>query len=214
MSDDGGFVSRWSRRKAQLRSGQAVSEPPIAPLPVDVPPLMGAEATPSTADAGVAEPPPRPPEPAPTLADVARLGPDSDFSRFVTPDVDEGVKHAAMKKLFADPHFNVMDGLDTYIDDYGKPDPIPEAMLRRMTQSKLLRLFDDEAPGTEAGAQGQPRVNVPAGAAAPALPQLLAAGPVDDALETQADEDTALRLQPDDAAQPGGAGPHRPGTRP
>ena len=30
-----------------------------------------------------------------------------------------------MKKLFSDPHFNVMDGLDTYIDDYGKPDPIP-----------------------------------------------------------------------------------------
>ena len=30
-----------------------------------------------------------------------------------------------MKKLFSDPHFNVMDGLDTYIDDYGKPDPLP-----------------------------------------------------------------------------------------
>ena len=30
-----------------------------------------------------------------------------------------------MKKLFADPHYNVMDGLDVYIDDYSKPDPIP-----------------------------------------------------------------------------------------
>jgi len=213
MSDVGGFVSRWSRRKAQLRSGQAVSEPPAATLPVDVPSLVAATATPPPADAGVAEPPPQPPEPPPTLADVARLGPDSDFARFVTPGVDEGVKHAAMKKLFADPHFNVMDGLDTYIDDYGKPDPIPEAMLRRMTQSKLLRLFDDEVPGTEAGAQGPPRLNVPAGAAAPALPQSLAAGPVDDAPEAQADEDTALRLQPDDAARPDGAGPDRPGTR-
>jgi hypothetical protein len=35
------------------------------------------------------------------------------------------VKNAAFKKLFADPHFNVMDGLDIYIDDYSKPDPLP-----------------------------------------------------------------------------------------
>jgi hypothetical protein len=31
------------------------------------------------------------------------------------------VKNAAMKKLFADPHFNVMDRLDIYIDDYSSP---------------------------------------------------------------------------------------------
>ena len=49
-----------------------------------------------------------------------------------------------MKKLFADPHFNVMDGLDIYIDDYSKADPIPEAMLRAMTSSKFLKLFDQE----------------------------------------------------------------------
>ena len=44
-----------------------------------------------------------------------------------------------MKKLFSDPHFNVMDGLDTYIDDYGKPDPIPLSMLRRMNQAAVAR---------------------------------------------------------------------------
>ena len=38
-----------------------------------------------------------------------------------------------------------MDGLDTYIDDYGKPDPIPLSMLRRMNQSAVLGLFDEEA---------------------------------------------------------------------
>ena len=37
-----------------------------------------------------------------------------------------------------------MDGLDTYIDDYSKPDPMPAAMLRQMAQSKFLGLFDDE----------------------------------------------------------------------
>jgi len=35
----------------------------------------------------------------------------------------------------------VMDGLDIYIDDYSKPDPIPLDMLKRMQQSELLGIF-------------------------------------------------------------------------
>jgi hypothetical protein len=61
-----------------------------------------------------------------------------------------------MKKLFTDPHFNVMDGLDTYIDDYGRADPIPKSVLRQMVQARMLGLLDDEM-------EEQP---VPAGAAA------------------------------------------------
>ena len=69
--------------------------------------------------------------PPPTLDDVAVLTRESDYSRFVAPDVDGGVSNAALKKLFSDPHFNVMDGLDTYIDDYSKPDPLPPACCAR-----------------------------------------------------------------------------------
>ena len=58
----------------------------------------------------------------------------------VTPEV----KNAAMKQLFTDPHYNVMDGLDTYIDDYSKPDPIPESMLRNMVSAQFLKLFEEE----------------------------------------------------------------------
>ena len=54
------------------------------------------------------------------------------------PEVDESLKRAALKKLFADPHFNVMDGLDVYIDDYSKPDPIPPDMLARLIQNRAL----------------------------------------------------------------------------
>ena len=54
------------------------------------------------------------------------------------------VKNAAMKKLFADPHFNVMDRMDIYIDDYSQPDPLPLAMLRQMNGAKFLNLFEDE----------------------------------------------------------------------
>jgi hypothetical protein len=145
-----------------------------------------------------------PQPPAPTLADVAALTRDSDYSRFVAAGVDEGVKRAALKKLFSDPHFNVMDGLDVYIDDYNKPDPLPTAMLRKMWQSKSLGLFDDEGEAKAALTQASPD-----GAREPAVPQ----SGLDEAVPPSPDENPDLRLQPDDeAGRPGpdaGAGPRQ-----
>ena len=180
--ETGGFLSRWARRKEQARSGgQAPSEPPaveIAPVP-DAPAAVASSAVASPIAAPEAAA-----EPLPTMADVALLSRDSDYSRFVASGVDDSVKHAAMKKLFADPHFNVMDGLDTYIDDYGQPDPIPMAMLRQMSQSKFLRLFDDE--------EEEKKNDTIATPANPAAPVSEPANPSDD--------DPDLRLQQDDAA--------------
>ena len=56
----------------------------------------------------------------------------------MAPDVSGEVKNAALKKLFGDPHFNVMDGLDVYIDDYSKPDPLPAAVARQLAQTAFL----------------------------------------------------------------------------
>ena len=81
--------------------------------------------------------------PLPTLADAQALTPESDFKPFMARGVAADVKNAAMKKLFTDPHYNVMDRLDTYIDDYSLPDPIPDAMLRQMVSAKFLNLFDE-----------------------------------------------------------------------
>jgi hypothetical protein len=72
------------------------------------------------------------------------------------PGIDPAVQQAAMKKMFTDPHFNVMDGLDIYIGDYSKPDPIPLEMLKRMVQSDMLNIFrkePDEKTQDEAKAQ-------------------------------------------------------------
>jgi hypothetical protein len=189
-ADDAGFLSRWSQRKVQARRGPVAEPAPVpavhAPEPVvpaDLPtvPLPLPEAAPA----------PRA-QPLPTLADVALLHRESDFSRFVVPGVDEGVQRAAMKKLFADPHFNVMDGLDTYIDDYGKPDPIGLAVLRQMTQAKALRLFEHE----EDEVQEVPDVH--------ASPDPLMATR-DPEPEPTSDDDPDLRLQQDHAA--GWSGP-------
>ena len=82
--------------------------------------------------------------PLPTMDDVARLTGDSDFSAFVARGVDAAVRRTALKKLFADPHFNTMDRLDVYIDDYTKPSPVSEAMLASLEHARnaLRRVVD------------------------------------------------------------------------
>ncbi|MDH5538188.1 MAG: DUF3306 domain-containing protein [Rhizobacter sp.] len=216
MSEEQGFLSRWARRKTQVRTGvevpagPSVGETPgkstLPAGPIE-PAAIGTAEVPVEA-APVVEPQAPAQEPPPTLEDVALLTRSSDYSRFVAPGVDGNVRNAAMKKLFSDPHFNVMDGLDIYIDDYGKPNPIPPAMLRLMRQSEFLGLFRDEEKSTE---QEPPKVEAsPDGATAPAeasspSPSLPAERPGAGAPPPPRHEDTDLRLQPDDAA--GRAGP-------
>jgi hypothetical protein len=88
------------------------------------------------AAAQAAEKPPAPAGEAPALPSPDSLTFESDFKAFMQAKVEESVKRAALKKLFSDPRFNVMDGLDTYIDDYSKDDPIPAAMLAGLQHSR------------------------------------------------------------------------------
>lgn len=143
-----GFLGRWARRKSDALQGKPLEEPAPAAAPggntgAIVPPPDG------TQSASAAAPPPGPDALVPaekelSLNDVRLLTKDSDFKPFMAEGVGPEVRNAAMKKLFADPHFNVMDGLDTYIDDYSVSEPIPESMLRQMASAKFLKLFDDE----------------------------------------------------------------------
>ena len=54
------------------------------------------------------------------------------------------LRNQAMKKLLTDPHYNVMDRLDIYIDDYSVHAPLPLEVIRQMNIAKTLGLFDDE----------------------------------------------------------------------
>ena len=203
MADDDGFLSRWSRRKVQVQRGL----PPDATAPT---PAAAAVAGPAAQPLPPVQPlpevaPDAPPAPPPlTLDDVAALTPDADFSRFVAPQVDGEVKNAALKKLFQDPHYNVMDGLDIYIDDYGKPDPIPASMLREMVQSKMLGLFREEEEAEAKAAAEAVAAKHPA-EAVPDTPAPQPAADPNSLPEPTPDEDPALRLQPHDDA--GRAGP-------
>jgi len=85
---------------------------------------------------------------------LANLGPESDFTVFLKEEVSEVVRRQAMKTLFADPHFNVMDGLDVYIDDYSISDPIPEEMMATLNQARTL--FGEPEASQETVAESAP----------------------------------------------------------
>ena len=142
-----GFLSRWARRKTDVRQGKPLDEPAA---PVKAAPGIALAASPAAIVPNPAQlsPPATPPAEAPekllSLDDVKALNQDSDFKPFMARNVGSDVRNAAMKKLFTDPHYNVMDGLDIYIGDYSIADPIPASMLRQMVGAKLLKIFDDE----------------------------------------------------------------------
>jgi hypothetical protein len=197
---DDGFLSRWSRRKAQARRAAAVSEKAMAPATSEERITSGqAKSGPTPLKVEPAEV--QRGEPLPTLADVAQLTPASDFSRFVADGVDANVKNAALSKLFADPHFNVMDGLDVYIDDYGRPDPVPASMLAKIAQAKFLGLVVDG--GEEPAVRGTDVLKHDANDIEPSLACADAIPPE----EIAADENTDLQLQPHDATGRAGAEP-------
>lgn len=97
---------------------------------------------------------------------MQRLDAQADFAPFVALDVAPAVRNAALKKLFADPHFKVMDGLDIYIDDYSQPDPLPLALLRRSVGAQFLGVVEPESPESPAQPPVQPPVQ-PAPSASP-----------------------------------------------
>jgi len=205
-----GFLERWSRRKLEGRTAEATEPGRALPDPA-FPPTQAPEAPPVPQAVPMPEPAPLHPEFVPggdaektpplTLADVEGLGLESDFRPFLSRGVVPEVKNAAFRKLFSDPHFNVMDGLDTYVDDYSNPTPMPASILRQMASAKFLRLFDEEpmndSPGTveplgvgDAGESAESGV-LPRPPSADAQP-----------VSQQADDHHAdLRLQPDDAAR-------------
>lgn len=141
MSAEESFFSRWARRKAQAR-GPAALVDPARPEPGSEgevarqrPP---ATSSPRPVSDGAVQQAPAPTE-ALTLADVQRLQPGEEIARFMARQVAPEVRRAALKKLFADPHFQVMDGLDVYIDDYSVPSPLaPEEVAQLLGREGLL----------------------------------------------------------------------------
>ena len=99
---DENFLSRWSRRKQTVKSGE-LSEPEeslettdgLSVAQEEVPPLTDADMPP-----------------------IESLTEDSDYSGFMSPGVSEELRQIALRKLFSSAAFNVVDGLDDYDEDF------------------------------------------------------------------------------------------------
>lgn len=200
-----GFLGRWSRRKLDTDAGRPLAVPPVPPAPPASPP--GPQAGVVQTEAATESPAPA----LPTLADAQSLSLDADFRPFVAREVAPEVRNLAFKKLFADPHFNVMDGLDTYIDDYTIPSPLPLDVLKRMASAQVLGLVE---PEPEAPSSVVTPVNVaqcgvcnefPSQPLPPAVTSDGETGSGEPASRTP-DDHADLRLQPDDATPAPGAG--------
>lgn len=118
------FFARWAKKNAE--SAKASESLPDTDAGALVP--ESAESADVTSE----------PQALPTMDDVAKLTHDSDYSGFMAQGVDESVKRSAMKKLFTDPHFNIMDGLDVYIEDFNKFEPMTPAFIAGLSHAKGL----------------------------------------------------------------------------
>jgi hypothetical protein len=143
-ADKEAFLSRWSRLKREQ------AQEPSAP------------AAPAGEAGKDAEAPPLPP--------VESLTPASDFAPFMHPKVTQAVRRVALKKLFADPHFNVPDLNEAYSGDWTGGDPISEELLKTLNQARTV-LYREEAeahaqeeaaPAKEETAKAQPAEGAPA----------------------------------------------------
>ncbi|MDH3320606.1 MAG: DUF3306 domain-containing protein [Betaproteobacteria bacterium] len=142
--DQDDFLRRWSRRKLQ-----EAARPPEP---------KRAESKPAAAGE------------APPLPAIDSLTFESDFKAFMHAKVEDSVKRAALKKLFADPRFNVIDFMDVYIDDYTKDDPIPAAMMARLQHSRTT-LFGREEEKKKDETREEPKPEELAQAPGPAEEQ-------------------------------------------
>lgn len=222
-----GFLGRWSRRKIEVLEGKPLDEPlpePKASRPEELAARTVQSTAPAVARASEPAPEaaPAPDVALPTMEDVGQLTPQSDFSPFVARGVTPEVSNAAMKKLFADPHYNIMDGLDIYIDDYSLPDPLPESMMRQMVSAQFLNLFDEkkdeskdgpgvalrddaDSPAAQTVAESQPASPVPTdnnpdSSETSLTPLPGPASRVNQPLDTDDHANTDLRLQQNHAA--------------
>jgi hypothetical protein len=114
--DKEAFLARWSRLKREQ-----AQEEPAAPAP-----QAKDEAAPA----------PLPP--------VDSLTPQSDFAPFMQPQVAEALRRVALKKLFADPRFNVPDLNEAYSGDWTGGEPIGEAMLKSLNQARTVLFREEE----------------------------------------------------------------------
>ena len=149
------FLQRFHRRKSEARNTPL---PPVDPPATD--PLA------AQADALTVTEIEAPPELTDAdMPPLETLSAESDYTGFLSPKVSEGLRRAALRKLFQSPEFNVIDELDDYAEDFTSFKALGdivtsdmrhliEVEARKQAEALKQALLDDEkqdvAPAVEA----------------------------------------------------------------
>jgi Protein of unknown function (DUF3306) len=142
VDTQGGFLRRWSERKAQVRAHEKrpASGEPVVNEPASAP--QAGESAPSPTDADM------PP--------IDTLNEDSDYRGFLSPEVSEGLRRLALRKLFHLPKFNIRDGLDDYDEDFRTFEALGNIVtaherhqLELKRQEEQERLAQEKAPAKQ-----------------------------------------------------------------
>lgn len=114
----GDFFRRWDRKSNAQHHGDSGSARATEPMPA--PALDSPDNRVTVAKNGA--------------AGIA----EANDAAVIRADVDPDVRRAALKQLFADPHFRKSDGLDVYMDDYNAVAPLSAAMLANLDHAASL----------------------------------------------------------------------------
>lgn len=200
------FLARWSRRKRAAEEAKRPADDATQALPPAAAAKEAGEPV-APASGSVSASAPTRESAAPTevpLPPIESLdGLRSDYQAFFQQPVAEELRHAALKKLFADPHFNQMDMLDVYVDDYTQFEPLPAALRMRLPSARGF-LLDSERAALEAEA---PKAAGDAGQSVESTSALSAAGST-----AAADPASDDPVGPKEVASPPAASPGKAGT--
>jgi len=162
------FFSRWARLKKESRdipAGDATdgAAPPAALTPDDG--AAGDEQAPAAANAEAAED--QAAAPSLELPPLESLTAESDFSAFMQPGVDSTLRSAALRKMWQNPIYGVVDDLDPFRADFAAFTPLGDIITSDMKfhAERLLREQLEKAVGdadSAGSASGEPTASGPA----------------------------------------------------
>jgi hypothetical protein len=193
QAPDEPFLSRWARLKREARENEATAAkapPEVAPPPAEnalTEAAEGAEGARAGADAAGA---------VPELPSLDSLTGESDFGAFMAAHVSPELRRQALRKMFTNAKYAIVDPLDPYRADYGAFTALGDTVTSDMKYhvERLLRKeLEQAAEAAEAAGNAAPDETVTAAAGE--------AGPPDgpDAVDTSAvapDDEQAAQDRP------------------
>jgi hypothetical protein len=133
------FFSRWARLKKESREAVPAVKADVPELPAECAPEPGDDA--DSQAMAAPEVTQRPAEEPPELPPLESLTAESDFGAFMHPGVDSALRRAALRKMFSNPIYAVVDELDPFRADFAAFTPLGSTITSDMKfhAERLLR---------------------------------------------------------------------------